>query len=50
MIATFVEVQLKRENLKVFWVSEFGFSNQYTAFPNGLDKSLGTHFIFQTGI
>ena len=39
--AFFVEIQLKKENLKiVFQEPEFERPNQYTGLPNGLDISL----------
>ena len=37
----FVEIQLKKENLKsVFWGAEFGHPNRYTDLPNSLDTKL----------
>ena len=41
--ACFVEIQLKKQNLKsVIWVPEFGPPNQYTHLPNTNDTSLNT--------
>ena len=39
--ATFVDIQLQKENLKnIFWAPEFGRPNWYTSLLNGQDTSL----------
>ena len=36
----FLEIQLKKEKLVLFWVPKFGCPNQYTSLPISLDTSL----------